>query len=44
MKSTSIYMGWKRDILSLMVPNLDPWFGWKVSNRWFKSLPEKVGC
>jgi len=25
MKSTSIYRGWTRDILSLMVPNLGPW-------------------
>ena len=26
MKSILIYRGWKRDILSLMVPNLSPWF------------------
>jgi hypothetical protein len=26
MKSTPIYMGWKKNILSLMVPNLSHWF------------------
>jgi hypothetical protein len=26
MESTPIYRGWKRDMLSFMVPNLGPWF------------------
>jgi hypothetical protein len=26
MKSISIYRGWKRDVLSLLVPNLSLWF------------------
>jgi hypothetical protein len=26
MKITSIYRWWKRDILSLLVPNVGPWF------------------
>ena len=26
MKSSSIYRGWKRDVWSPLVPNLDPWF------------------
>jgi len=31
MKSTPIYMGWKRNILSLIVPNLCLWFSSKGS-------------
>jgi hypothetical protein len=26
MKSISIYRGWKRDVLSPLMPNLGPWF------------------
>jgi len=31
MKIKYIYKGWKRDTLSLMVPNLSPWFDPKAS-------------
>jgi hypothetical protein len=31
MESNPIYRGWKRNILSLTVPNLGPWFSHKGS-------------
>jgi len=31
MKFIPIYRGWKRKVLSLMVPNISPWFGKKGS-------------
>jgi hypothetical protein len=31
MKSTPIYRGWKKNMLSFMVPNLGPKFSWEGS-------------
>jgi hypothetical protein len=51
MKWTLIYRMWKRDILSLMVPNRGLWFGWDGSHlliqsvhRELPNLQEKVVC
>jgi hypothetical protein len=40
MKCTLIYRRWKRDIVSLMVPNHGLWFGWEGS----QPLVQSVHC
>jgi hypothetical protein len=37
MESTSIYRGWKRDMLSFVAPNLGPWFETKGSQLFVQS-------